>query len=169
MLDASAQDTLGGTGTSSADIRTIADRMARAIAGIKIEGDQKPQVNMLPIQNSTRFRIDPGILRNKLMAELMKRTAGKWKFIARDSEQQVMQERDKKRAGLYDAGSTSKTLLGADYLLKGEMRALSKASRDGVSDYIVYSFQLINAEDAQIVWMDDYETKKQSAVGVMYQ
>lgn len=169
VLDASAQDALGGTGTSSADIRAIADRMARAVAGLEVAGAQLPRINVLPIRNPTRFRVDPGVLRNKLIKELVHRTMGKWVFVARDSEQDVMQERAKKRAGLYDAGKTSKTLLGADYLLKGEMRALSKASREGVSDYIVYSFQLIDAETTQIVWMDDYETKKQSSVGVMYQ
>ncbi|MEM7589761.1 MAG: hypothetical protein AAF320_06375, partial [Myxococcota bacterium] len=148
----------------------MADRMARAIAGLKVAaGEQLPRINVLPIHNPTRFRVDPGVLRNKLIKELVNRTMGKWRFVARDSEQDVLQERAKKRAGLYDAGNISNTLLGADYVLKGEMRALSKASREGVSDYIVYSFQLIDAETTEIMWMDDYETKKQSSVGVMYQ
>ena len=170
VLDASTQDTLGGTGTSSADIRVMADRMARAVSAIQVpEGSAQPRINLLPIANRTRFRMDAGVLRNKLMKELVNRTQGKFVFMARDSEQEVLQERAKKREGLYDALSTNQTLLGADYLLKGEMRALSKASGQGVSDYIVYSFSLINAETTQIVWMDDYETKKQSSVGVVYQ
>lgn len=170
VIDASADDDLGGTGAESGDIRTVAERMSREIAAIKWPKDgDLPRIAVLPIINQTRFRIDPKLLQNKLVKDLVSFARGQVLFLARDSENDVMMEREKKRAGYYDSGVQKKAMFGADYLLKGEMRALSKSSRKGVSDYILYSFQLIDAESSAILWAGDFETKKVGSVGVIYQ
>jgi PBP1b-binding outer membrane lipoprotein LpoB len=170
VIDVSSDDELGGTGTESGDIRTVAERMSREITGINWPRQgEMPRIAVLPIINQTRFRIDPKLLQNKLVKDLVNSARSQVQFLARDTEADVIGEREKKRAGLYDSGKTSRAMFGADYLLKGEMRALSKSSRDGVSDYIHYSFQLIDAETAAILWMGDYETKKVGSVGVIYQ
>lgn len=170
VLDASQDDNLGGTGTDSGDVKTMAERMAREIAGINWPKEGvTPRVAVLPLENQTRFRIDPKLLQNKLVKDLLNFSKGAVSYLARDSEQAVMTERAKKRAGIYDKGNQAATMAGADYLLKGEMRSLSKASKEGVSDYIVYSFQLIDAESSVILWMGDYETKKMGETGVIYQ
>jgi len=170
VIDVNADDNLGGTGAESGDIRTVAERMSREIAAIRWprEGDL-PHIAVLPIINQTRFRIDPKLLQNKLVKDLVNFARGQVLFLARDSEDDVMAEREKKRAGYYDSGSQTKAMYGADYLLKGEMRALSKSSRKGVSDYILYTFQLIDAESSAILWAGDFETKKVGSVGVIYQ
>jgi TolB-like protein len=49
------------------------------------------------------------------------------------------------------------------------MRSLSKAAGGQTSDYLVYSFKLVNAETGGILWMDDFETKKAGDTGVIYQ
>lgn len=170
ILDNSQDDNLGGTGTDSTDVRSMAERMAREISGINWpKVGVTPRVALLPLNNQTRFRIDPQLLQNKLVKDLINFSQGRVSYLARDSEQAVMTERAKKRAGIYDQGKSTLSMAGADYLLKGEMRSLSKASREGVSDYIVYSFQLIDAESGVILWMGDYETKKMSQTGVVYQ
>src|SRR3989338_11549016 len=163
VLEASQDDNLGGTGTDSTDVRAMAERMAREIAGINWpKAGMTPRVAVLPLDNQTRFRVDPKLLQNKLVKDLVNFSKGSVAYLARDSEQAVMAERAKKRAGMYDQGKSTAAMAGADYLLKGEMRSLSKASKEGVSDYIVYSFQLIDAESGVILWMGDYETKKMS-------
>jgi TolB-like protein len=170
VIDVSSDDDLGGTGTESGDVRAIAERMSREIAGIRWPREgETPRIAVLPIENQTRFRIDPKLLQNKLTKDLVNFSQGRVMFLARDNEAAVMAERAKKRAGLYDSGKSSKAMAGADYLLKGEMRSLSKASREGVSDYILYSFQLIDAETTAILWVGDFETKKVGSVGVIYQ
>ncbi|MDA0713362.1 MAG: hypothetical protein O2897_05195 [bacterium] len=170
ILDPSVDDTLGGTGTESGDVRAMAERMAREIVGIEwSETNVKARISVLPLNNQTRFRIDPKLLQNKLVKDLVNFARGKVIFLARDTEIEVMNERSRKRAGIYDQGKSSKAMAGADYLLKGEMRSLSKASHDGVSDYILYSFSLIDAESGAILWMGDFETKKQGTTGVIYQ
>lgn len=170
VLDPSIDDNLGGTGTESGDIKAMAERMAREIVGIEWSNTNiKARISVLPLNNQTRFRIDPKLLQNKLVKDLVNFARGRVIFLARDTEMEVMNERAKKRAGIYDQGKSTKAMAGADYLLKGEMRSLSKASQDGVSDYILYSFSLIDAESGAILWMGDFETKKQGTTGVIYQ
>lgn len=170
VLDPDADDNLGGTGTDSGDVRTIAERISRSLIGINWPSTgEVPQIAVLPLDNQSRFRIDPVLIQNKLVKELVNKSAGRLAFLARDSEAAVLEERAKKRGGLYDAGNTTAAMAGADYLLRGEMRSLTKSAGDETSDYIVYSFKLVNAETGAILWMDDYETKKAAETGVVYQ
>jgi PBP1b-binding outer membrane lipoprotein LpoB len=170
VLDPDADDNLGGTGTDSGDVRSLAERISRSLIGIRWPKEGAvPRIAVLPLDNQSRFRIDPVLIQNKLVKELVNNAAGRLEFLARDSEQAVLEERAKKRGGLYDAGATTEAMAGADYLLRGEMRSLTKAAGSGTSDYIVYSFKLVNAETGAIVWMDDFETKKAGETGVIYQ
>jgi TolB-like protein len=170
ILDPDADDSLGGTGMESQDIRSIAQRMSREILGINWPtSGEVPRIAILPINNATRFRVDTGLIRNKLNKELVNASAGRLAFLERESEAQILEERAKKQAGMYDSGNRTEAMAGADYFLRGEMRALSKAAASGVSDYIIYSFQLINAENGIVLWMGDYETQKAGETGVVYQ
>ena len=170
VLDPDADDNLGGTGTDSGDVRTIAERISRSLIGINWpKAGEVPQIAVLPLDNQSRFRIDPVLIQNKLVKELVNKSAGRLSFLARDSEAAVLEERAKKRGGLYDAGNPTAAMAGADYLLRGEMRSLTKSAGNETSDYLVYSFKLVNAETGAILWMDDYETKKAAETGVVYQ
>ena len=60
-------------------------------------------------------------------------------------------------------------LARANYLLTGELSALSKAAAGGDrSDYIIMSFQLVDPQTNEVVWEDVYETKKVSNKSVLY-
>lgn len=170
VLDPDADDDLGGTGTDSGDVRTIAQRISRSLVGINWPNKgEPPRIAVLPLDNQSRFRVDPVLIQNKLIKELVNLSAGRIEFLARDSESAVLEERAKKRGGLYDSGNATDAMAGADYLLRGEMRSLTKATGSETSDYIVYSFKLVNAETGAILWMDDFETKKAGDTGVIYQ
>jgi TolB-like protein len=170
IMDPDADDNLGGSGTDSGDIRSLAQRISRSMMGIRWpQAGVAPRIAVLPMVNQTRFRVDPILIQNRLTRELVNMGQGRVEFLARDSEAVVLEERAKKRAGLYDAGNATEAMAGADYLLFGEMRSLTKSSGDVTSDYIVYSFKLVNAETQGILWMDDFETKKLAETGVIYQ
>ena len=60
-------------------------------------------------------------------------------------------------------------LARANFLLTGELSALSKAAAGGDrSDYILMSFQLVDPQTNEVVWEDVYETKKVSNKSVLY-
>lgn len=170
VIDESADDDLGGTGPDSGDFRACAERVARGITGIRWprQGDT-PRIAVLPFTNHTRFRVDFKLLQNTAVHDLVSSARGQVLFLARDSEAQVMAERDKKRSGHFDSGKQAKAMFGADYFLKGEMRALSKSSREAESDYIQYNFELIDAETTAILWAGECKTKKVGTIGVIYQ
>ena len=57
----------------------------------------------------------------------------------------------------------------ADFILTGELSALSKAAQGGDrSDYILMSFQLVDPVSNEMVWEDAYETKRKTNDSVIY-
>lgn len=152
VLDPSQEDTLGGTGTSSTDIRAMAERMARDIAGVEWPHEGAPAVGGGPeskvrialthIDNQTRFPINPNIIKDRLLTDLVEFSQGtRIQF--------------------------TENPVGAGYNLSARITALSKGASEGVSDYLLYSFKLVDKHDT-VVWMKAYETKKQGNIGVMY-
>src|SRR5271170_3419183 len=72
ILDASQEDTIGGTGTSSADVRSMAERMAREIAGLKWPKElERVRIVLLDIDNQTRFAFNPNLIKDRLLADLV--------------------------------------------------------------------------------------------------
>ena len=57
---------------------------------------------------------------------------------------------------------------GVDYFLTGKLTGLSTATSAGRSDYILYSFQLIEPSTSVIIWQGSAEIKKQGQVDATY-
>ena len=164
------EDRLGGTGIEATDVRTVARRMAGAVLGIPeiANANGVPRIGLLPVKNSTRFVIEKDIFTKKIRIELNRNAAGKVRFLARDRIDDILKERKAKREELVTA-SKETDLYGLDFYLTGEIVGLSKATRGHRSDYIIMSFQLIDAETSDIVWEDAYEVKRVGLAGVAYQ
>ncbi len=141
ILDTSQESEIEGTGTSSADLRSMAERMAREIAGLKFSSD-KTRIAIMEMDNQTRFPLNPNLIKDRLLADLVEFSMG---------------------TGLQYTESPT----GADYFLSARITALSKGSSEGVSDYLLYSFKLVDKAET-VAWMRTYETKKQGKTGVMY-
>ncbi|MBU6400230.1 MAG: penicillin-binding protein activator LpoB, partial [Verrucomicrobia bacterium] len=57
---------------------------------------------------------------------------------------------------------------GADFFLTGKLDGLSTSTSQGRSDYILYTFQLIDARTSDIIWEDSAEIKKQGLEDAVY-
>ena len=57
---------------------------------------------------------------------------------------------------------------GADFFLTGKLQNMTTRTSKGVSDYVLYSFQLIDARTSDIVWEDMAEIKKQGLEDAAY-
>ena len=57
---------------------------------------------------------------------------------------------------------------GADFFLTGKLSSLTTRSSKGVSDYILYTFQLIDARTSDIIWEGFEEIKKQGLEDAVY-
>lgn len=163
-------DNLGGTGIESTDILTVSRKMALSILEVPeiMRANGTPRIALLPVKNNTRFIINKDIFTQKIRIELNKNVSGKVRFLARDRMDDILKERQAKRNDLVTA-SKEGDLAGVDFYLTGELTGLSKAANSSRSDYILMSFQLIDAETSDIIWEDAYETKRVGAAGVVYQ
>ncbi len=168
-VDPDADDSLGGTGIDSGDVRTIADKMVGKILTTPeiARATSPPTIVLDPVRNGTRFVIDTDILLIKLRGQLLENANGRVRFLARDRLDAIEKERAAKRDGVFTAAE-EKALKGADFFLTGDLRSISKARDSDRSDYIIYSFQLIDAEDSTIVWEGQHEVKKEGKRGTTY-
>ena len=168
-VDPDADDSLGGTGIDSGDVRAIADKMGAKILSTPeiARATSAPTIVLEPVRNGTRFHIDTDILLVKLRGHLLENANGRVRFLARDRLDAIEKERAAKRDGVFTA-SAEKALKGADFFLTGDLRSISKARDSKRSDYIIYSFQLIDAEDSTIIWEGQHEVKKEGKRGTTY-
>jgi hypothetical protein len=91
-------------------------------------------------------------------------------FLARDRMETLERERALKQSGQVTASADPNAVefRGADYFLTGKLGGLTGRTSQGTSDYVLYSFQLIDARTSDIVWEDSYEVKKQGLEDAAY-
>jgi hypothetical protein len=163
---------VGGTGVESQDLLRVSDKIARGILSAPpiVNATTPPVIVLDPVLNETRFPINKNIFLDRIQAQLISKAAGKVTFLARERLATLERERDLKRTGGVTATSDPKVqeFKGADYFLTGKLSGLSTASKGAVSDYILYTFQLIDARTSVIVWGGDDEIKKQAQSDAVY-
>ncbi len=168
-MDPGERGFVAGTGVESQDLVQVTDKMARSILGTPQIANAKnpPTIGVLPVENNTRFPIQKDIFNKRIQALLNSRCAGKVTFVARDRIEAIQKEKSMKAAGEV-TNTGAKPLLGVDFFLTGELTGLSTASAAGRSDYILYTFKLIDSESSAIVWEDMAEIKKQGLDDASY-
>jgi len=163
---------VAGLGIESQDLVTISEKIARGILGAEpiANAEGKPVVVLEPINNDTRFPIDKDIFLTRIRVALSKNATGKISFVAREHMDKLEKERDLKISGQVTGGEkiTGNKFKGADFILTGTFKAISSRGASGASDYVLYTFQLIDPDTSDIVWEDFHEIKKQGKDDVTY-
>jgi len=163
---------VAGTGIESQDLVAVTDKMARSILGIPEIANAKgiPRIALDPVVNDTRFALNKDLFNDRIRIELNKHSNGKVRFLARDRMKTLEHERDLKQQGAVTASADPSVVefKGADYFLTGKLGGMSGRTSQGVSDYVLYSFQLIDARTSEIVWEDSAEIKKQGLEDAAY-
>jgi len=163
---------VAGTGVESQDIAAVTDKMARSILEIPqiANASSPPMVVLDPVNNNTRFAFNKDIFLTRLRVLLNSKTRGKVSFLARDRMATLERERELKQTGQVTASSDPNVVefKGANFFLTGTLEGHTTTTGQGVSDYILYTFQLIDARTSQIVWEDFAEMKKQGLGDAVY-
>ena len=161
-----------GTGIESQDLVAVTDKMARSILAIpQIAQARTPPVIVLdPVINKTRFPINKDIFLTRLRTQLNSKAFGRVQFLARERMAALEHERDLKQNGQVTASSDPHVVefKGADFFLTGSLESISSRTAQGVSDYVLYNFQLIDSRTSAIVWEDMAEIKKQGLEDAAY-
>ncbi len=163
---------VAGLGMESQDLVTVTDRMAREILGIPeiAQATRIPRVILQPVRNETRFPINKEIFLARIRGRLNTQARNKVRFLARDSMPTLERELELKRTGQVAAQGESDEVQfrTADFVLTGTLQGLSTRTSQGMSDYILYSFQLIDARTSDIVYEGQAEMKKQGLEDAVY-
>jgi PBP1b-binding outer membrane lipoprotein LpoB len=163
---------VAGTGVESQDLVAVTDKMARSILSVpEIANAQGiPRVVLEPVINDTRFPINKDIFLTRIRTELNTKARNKVRFLAREQMKALERERDLKQSGQVTSSSDPNVVefKGADFFLTGKLSGLTTRTSSGTSDYILYSFQLIDARTSDIVWEDAAEIKKQGLSDASY-
>ena len=169
QIDPSERGFVAGTGVESQDLITVSEKMARSVLATPqiANAKQPPTIGLLPVENNTRFPIQKDIFNKRIKALLNSKCAGKVTFVARDRIEAIEKEKELKNRGQVTSTS-EKTPLGVDFFLTGELTGLSTATSGGRSDYVLYTFRLIDAENSAEVWEDMAEIKKQGLEDAAY-
>lgn len=164
--DASPEDAWGSTTTSSQDVRTVADMMARDLLRIpQIQSAATPPtIAFLEVKNNTSQIIDKEVYLNSIRTRVLRQGGGKVAFLDRERFDSILAERKLKRGGIVGT-SGNKTLLGVDYFLTGVLDSVDKAYKRRRATYTRFAFRLTDAESGLIVWENDYEIKKAGRAG----
>lgn len=171
-MDATERGFVQGTGIESQDLVAVTDKMARSILGVQeiAAASQPPRVILDPVVNETRFAINKDMFLDRIRIQLNAKSQGKVRFLARDRMAALEKERELKRAGQVtsNADPNVQEFKGGDFVLTGKLQGISTRTEAGTSDYILYSFQLIDARTSEIVWEDSSEIKKQGLEDASY-
>ncbi|GAB3459036.1 penicillin-binding protein activator LpoB [Massilia terrae] len=166
--DVSSVGKVAGVGVESQDIVTVSDVMVRDLLA-------DPEVMKMPrvpriiidaeyLKNDSTQRLNKNLIVDRLRINLQRASRGKLSFLSRESAAMVNAERELKREGVTDAGTTglTKAQAGADYRLIGHISTLdSRSTSTGtVERYTQLSFELIDLETGVSLWANQYEMKK---------
>src|SRR5438477_9338264 len=163
---------VAGTGVESQDLVAVTDKMARSILDTpQIKGAQHTPVVVLdPVVNETRFPINKDMFLTRIRVQLTSKASNKVQFLARDRMAALEKERDLKRGGQVTSSGDPNVVefKGADFFLTGKLQSLTTRNSRGTSDYVLYSFQLVDARHSAIVWDDFAEIKQQGLEDAAY-
>ncbi len=171
-MNADERGFVAGTGVESQDLVAVTDKMARSVLSTPeiARAPGTPYIVLQPVVNDSRFPINKDIFLTRIRALLNSRAQGKVRFLARDQMAALEKERDLKQAGQVTSATDPNVVefKGADFFLTGKLQSMTTRTGAGTSDYVLYSFQLIDARTSAIIWEDFAEIKKQGLDDAAY-
>lgn len=175
-VDSSRKGPVSGVGVEGQDIVSMTDAMMRDMLAEQIFADtgKRPRViiDSQYFVNESSQAINKNIITQRLLVNLNRAARSKMQFINRQNSAMVEQERELKRSGTVDSGTTglTKAQAGADYRLSGKINSLdSRNVKTGmVQRYTQISFEMTDLESGEIVWTGIYEFSRAAADDVIY-
>ncbi len=158
-----------GTGLTSQDFRSVAQRMARSLIVLpQIQNaSAPPKVAFVNVVNNSDDYVEGNAFLRKIRTELIKNAQGRVLFLDRDIISSVDSENRDKTRGKRTA-SGEQIPLGADFFLTGTIDSIERVAGKGSTRYLRLSFRLTDAGNSTVVWEDEYEFKKMSTSPYIY-
>jgi hypothetical protein len=167
---------VGGVGIEGSDIIAMTDQMMRdMLANPQLAGRATPPRVVIDAQlftNESSQPINKNIITDRLRVGLNRASQGRMVFVGRQYAAAVQQERDLKRAGTVDVGTTglTKAHAGVDYRLGGRISSIdARNAKTGMQQrYNQIIFEMVDMETEVLVWSGMYEFARSAADDVVY-
>jgi PBP1b-binding outer membrane lipoprotein LpoB len=167
-----------GVGIEGQDIISMSDEMMRdMLADPRLTQQtqgKSPRViiDAQEFKNDSTQPINRNIITDRLRVALNRASKGRLQFVGRQYVAAVESERQLKRAGVTDVGTTgmTKATLGADYRLGGRIATLdSKSARTGMIQRLTQiTFEMFDLESGEILWSGIYTFARAAGDDVVY-
>jgi uncharacterized protein (TIGR02722 family) len=150
---------------SQTDMRMMATAMygslQQKLAQIVPASAPRPVVALVHLDNKTSEHIDTDVIADKLQIELIK--AGSLRFVDRSKINEISKEFDLSGSGMVNPDQVKKAgnVLGADFLMTGDMTSIIKTEGRTQTNYYRLSMRLLQTETDEIVWADEFEITKE--------
>lgn len=175
-VDPSRKGPVSGVGVEGQDILAMTDQMMRDILSEPVfaSSGKRPRVivDSEYFVNESSQAINKNLITQRLMVNLNRAAKQRMQFLNRQNAAMVEKERDLKRSGTTDIGTTglTKAQFGADYRLSGKIATLDSRSKSSglVQRYTQISFEMTDLESGEIVWAGVYEFARAAADDVIY-
>jgi len=152
----------------STDLHMIAEKMVDSLLQTPILND-RPVLFVSAVKNKTHEHIDTKSITDKIRTTLLR--SGKVRFTATsDVPDEIINQLEFQNSNLVDpkTGKRYGKIIGADYILHGEISSIVKTNRRVRDVYYKITLQLANIENGLIEWADEKEirkTAKNDAIG----
>src|SRR5690606_3276137 len=175
-LDPSEKGLVTGVGIESQDIQAMTNQMARDLIASGFLGRFSTPPRVLideqEFRNEGSQIINRRMITQRLLVELNRAAQGKITFVGQRYAGMVARQRDLKREGVTDTGTTGLTQgqAGGDFFLGGAIMTLdSRDPRTGVVQRLnQIAFELVDAETGELAWTGMYEFQRAAAEDVIY-
>ena len=176
-LDPSSRGPVSGVGIESQDIIGMTDRMVRdMLSNPQLAGRTVAPRVIVDDQyftNESSQRLNKRIITDRLRVNLNRASNGRMVFVGREYAAMVAQERELKREGVTDVGTTGLTRAqaGGDFRLTGRITSEDSAAQDGsgrIQRFNQITFEMVDLETGVIVWSNLYDFARVAADSVVY-
>ena len=146
----------------STDLQMIGERMVQSLlASSVVQERHRPVIQVSRVRNKTDEHIDTKSITDKIRTTLVQ--SGKVQFVAGDVRDEVIRELEYQAgSGYVDPESRTRIgqLVGADYLLMGEITSIRKKSGRQTDLYFKVTLNLVELETGLIRWAEENEIRK---------
>lgn len=165
-----------GIGIESQDIVSMTDKMMRDMLTnptlATFGNPPRVIIDAAFFANESSQRINKNIIVDRLRDGLVRAAAGRMLFVARYAVEMVEQERELKKQGVVDEGSSppSAATAGGDFRLFGRVKDLNQVDpKTGItSRYVQITFEMVDLDKGFTVWSGLYEFKKTAQDDIIY-
>lgn len=174
--DPGTRGIISGVGIESQDVIGMTDRMIRDMMGDATLVNRKPAPRVIVdskyFKNESTSRINVNAITNRLRVGLNRAAKRRIVFVSRQYIDVVERERELKRTGKVDVGTSGLTRAsyGADFRLVGTITSLDKRSSSTglISRYSQITFEMLDLETSALMWSGIYEFEKTAADDILY-